>query len=203
MSYSCAIERMSSPSIASTVLIRFPFESLKWTLILGSEVSSVLNARQRNAPCPRLGSRYAPMSRDWNTLSAFPSSAHETSNAPGEVCSHRETGLPDLGTLRKALERCGALSGVLESPLGLAAADRDEKTRREACMSSSRISLSARATLMTEPRKRSARGFRSDGKPIRIAHAQIEHASVPIVLCAPSAPAPDVHAMDPTPPSSL
>ena len=35
MSYSCAILRMSSPSLASTVLSRLPLESLKWTLILG------------------------------------------------------------------------------------------------------------------------------------------------------------------------
>ena len=36
MSYSCAIASMSSPSLASIVLIRLPSESLKWTLILGS-----------------------------------------------------------------------------------------------------------------------------------------------------------------------
>lgn len=34
MSYSCAMARMSSPALASTVLIRLPSESLNWTLML-------------------------------------------------------------------------------------------------------------------------------------------------------------------------
>lgn len=40
MSYSCAMANMSSPSLASTVLIRLPSESLKSTFMLRIESES-------------------------------------------------------------------------------------------------------------------------------------------------------------------
>jgi len=45
-SYSCAMDNMSSPSLASTVLIRSLFESLKWTLMLDSQCDSEKPARE-------------------------------------------------------------------------------------------------------------------------------------------------------------
>jgi len=40
ISYSCAMDNISSPSLASTDLIRLLFESLKWTLILDYQFDS-------------------------------------------------------------------------------------------------------------------------------------------------------------------
>ena len=70
MSYSCAMLRMSSPSLASTVLMRFPFESLKWTLML----AGVSKGAQRQG-----GMGDVPSARLWPVNTEMPSSLTEVS----------------------------------------------------------------------------------------------------------------------------
>ncbi len=61
MSCSCAMLRMSSPSLASTVFSRLPFESLKWTLILHGRVSQTAGRDLSTAyPVPGAGRVMSP-----------------------------------------------------------------------------------------------------------------------------------------------